>query len=188
MTQRLGYDYFARVYATQDDPWRFESAWYERRKQALAMALLPRQRYTHAFEPGCASGELTRLLSARADHVWALELMPRIAARAATRLADCDNVDVQVGVIPEDWPDRHFDLILLSEVAYYADATGLAEISRRIDQTLVTGGDLVAVHYVGATDYPLTGTQVHALLPAQLGYAPLAHYAERDFAALVLRK
>jgi protein-L-isoaspartate O-methyltransferase len=188
MTEPFGRDYFARVYATDDDPWRFESAWYERRKQALTMALLPRQRYTHAFEPGCASGEITRLLSARVDHVTAVELMPRIAARAATRLVDCDNVDVRVGVIPEDWPDQRFDLILLSEVAYYVDATGLTEISNHVDQTLVTGGDLVAVHYVGATDYPLTGTQVHALLTTQLGYTPLARYTEHDFAALVLRK
>jgi hypothetical protein len=91
-------------------------------------------------------------------------------------------------VIPEDWPDRRFDLILLSEVAYYVDALGLGEICRCIDQTLVPGGDVVTVHYLGETDYPLTGTQVHALLPAQLGYTSLAHYIERDFAALVLRK
>jgi protein-L-isoaspartate O-methyltransferase len=188
MSLYLDRAYFERVYADDDDPWRFESAWYERRKQALTMALLPNPRYESAFEPGCASGEITRLLATRAGRVLALELMPRIAARAARRLADLAHVEVRAGAIPDDWPDEDFDLILLSEVGYYVTAEGLTTVARLIDRTLRPGGDLVAVHYLRETDYPIAGGEVHRLLDAHLGYTPLASYAEPDFAALVLRK
>lgn len=185
---RLNRDYFERIYADGDDPWGFETTWYEKRKQALTMAILPKERYTNVFEPGCASGELTRLLSHRADHVLALELMPNIAARAASRLTDCANAEVCIGAIPDDWPDQMFDLILLSEVAYYLESGAIQDVTPLIEKTLLPGGDLVLVHYLGETDYPLTGSEVHELLQAGLGWTSRAVYNETDFHALVLQR
>ena len=49
---------FAELYAA-GDPWRADSL-YERRKRAVVLASLPRERYRRAFEPGCGAGELTR--------------------------------------------------------------------------------------------------------------------------------
>ena len=42
----------AELYADGADPWRAGS-WYERRKRAVVLASLPRERYRRAFEPGC---------------------------------------------------------------------------------------------------------------------------------------
>jgi len=39
-----------------DDPWGFTHRWYERRKRALTLASLPRERFARAFEPGCSVG------------------------------------------------------------------------------------------------------------------------------------
>jgi LmbE family N-acetylglucosaminyl deacetylase len=61
---------FAELYADGADPWRAGS-WYERRKRAVVLASLPRERYRRAFEPGCGTGELTRELAARCDAVLA---------------------------------------------------------------------------------------------------------------------
>jgi len=184
----LDQDYFEKIYAAGDDPWGFETAWYERRKQALTMALLPKDRYQRVFEPGCASGELTKMVSARADQVVALEMMPRIAARATQRLSDLPNVEVRTGAIPDGWPDLRFDLVLLSEVVYYLDLSDLARLAKLIDQTLLPGGDVVAVHYLGETDYPLKGSQVNCLLQEHLGYKTFATYVEHDFSAMVLQR
>ncbi|HKV18953.1 MAG TPA: SAM-dependent methyltransferase, partial [Mycobacterium sp.] len=54
MTSRLPDDYFDRVYEGSADPWRLGERWYEQRKYAITMALLPHPRYRHAFEPGCS--------------------------------------------------------------------------------------------------------------------------------------
>ena len=48
--------------------------WYERRKYAITMAMLPLPRYRHAYEPGCSVGVLTELLAARCDHVTATDV------------------------------------------------------------------------------------------------------------------
>ncbi|MEO9256146.1 MAG: hypothetical protein ABI305_11425, partial [Tepidiformaceae bacterium] len=66
---RLGDEYFETMYSQDDDPWRFESSWYERRKYDLTLAALPRQRYGRIFEPGCSLGVLSEGLAARGDEL-----------------------------------------------------------------------------------------------------------------------
>ena len=61
---RLPDDYFDELYAQAGDPWDLATRWYEQRKYAITLALLPRQHYAHAFEPGCSIGVLTALLTA----------------------------------------------------------------------------------------------------------------------------
>ena len=61
---------FAALYRDgSGDPWSTRTSWYERRKLAVLAASLPAPRYEHAAEPGCGTGELTRLLGARCDAV-----------------------------------------------------------------------------------------------------------------------
>ncbi|WP_244268864.1 nodulation S family protein, partial [Mycobacterium parascrofulaceum] len=57
------------MYAGTDDPWALSSRWYEQRKYAITLALLPARRYRHAFEPGCSIGTLTARLARRCDQV-----------------------------------------------------------------------------------------------------------------------
>jgi hypothetical protein len=83
--------------------------------------------------------------------------------------------------IPEGWPDGPFDLVVLSEVAYYLTERGLREMLRRLDASLSTDGQVVAVHWTGETDYPLSGHAVHAALDAHPGLRACASYTERDF-------
>ena len=49
--------YFRGLYKSSDDPWGMAERWYEARKYAVSVALLPRERYASAFEPGCSVGE-----------------------------------------------------------------------------------------------------------------------------------
>jgi hypothetical protein len=51
--------YFSDRYAASADPWGLAERWYESRKYALSLALLPRERYRAAFEPGCSIGVLS---------------------------------------------------------------------------------------------------------------------------------
>ena len=41
MTARLPDAYFDRMYAASADPWQLQERWYEKRKYAITLALLP---------------------------------------------------------------------------------------------------------------------------------------------------
>ena len=79
--------YFDALYEACDDPWGFRNRWYERRKRLLTMALLPRERYRRAFEPGCANGELSAQLAARCDSLLATDLNETAVRLASERVA-----------------------------------------------------------------------------------------------------
>jgi hypothetical protein len=49
--------YFHDRYAASADPWGLAERWYEARKYALTVALLPRERYGAAFEPAGRRGK-----------------------------------------------------------------------------------------------------------------------------------
>ena len=152
--------YFRDMYGTEDDPWGFDHRWYERRKYAMSLAALTRPRYRHAFEPGCANGALTELLAPRCDRLVATELIPDVANRARRRLADRAHVTVRCATFPAWWPDDPIDLLVMSEVAYYLREPGLDMAATELRRALADGGEVLAVHYTGETDYPMHGGEV----------------------------
>lgn len=185
---RVGNEYFAEMYATSDDPWGFETKWYEKRKYAITVASLPCARYGRAFELGAASGALTERLAERCDSILAWELVPKIAARARTRLAHLSAVTVETASVPERWPEGPFDLVLASEVLYYLEPATLTEALRRLPDTLSANGHFVAVHYRGATNYPLSGDETHARLARTDELRSLVHHEEEMFVLDVFEK
>ena len=176
-----GRRYFAEMYESDGDPWDFESSAYEHRKYALTLASLPRPRYGSAFEPGCSIGVLTGMLAARCDHLLATDVVPAALVRARNRLASQRHVTLEQQAIPEDWPEAMFDLIVLSEIAYYFDASDLARVIALVVKSTGTGAQVLGVHWRGATDYPLSGDSVHEIIAATPELAPVVHHVETDF-------
>src|SRR3954449_9921542 len=60
-------DHFIGMYEAKTDPWDTATKWHDRRKYAVTVAGLPRERYRRCYEPGCSVGLLTRLLAPRCD-------------------------------------------------------------------------------------------------------------------------
>lgn len=147
------------MYANDPDPWRFATSDYERTKYTATLASLPRPRYTSALEVGCSIGVFTRQLCPRCDEVVALDVVPSVLEAARVRCADCPNVRFMLSAVPGDWPERRFDLILLSEVVYYFNRADLARLLARVEGALLPGGDIVLVHWLGQTNYPLSGDE-----------------------------
>jgi cyclopropane fatty-acyl-phospholipid synthase-like methyltransferase len=177
--------YFERVYKDCADPWGFESSWYERRKYDLTLAALPKERYARAFEPGCSIGVLSERLAARCDELVAMELMPSVADVARARVRAHPHASVVRGAVPESWPAGEFDLIVLSEIAYYLTPEGLEAVLERIRASLQPGGTLISVHYLLETDYPLSGRQVGGRLRSETSLREVCSYAEPSFELLV---
>ncbi len=177
-TQRA---YFEEMYRDTADPWQFETSPYETRKYDITVASLPRTNYRSAFEPGCSVGVLSHLLAQRCQSVLATDIIPLALERAAERLAGSRNVRVEYRSIPEDWPAERFDLIILSEIGYYFAEYELKRIVQLSLGSLDLGGHLVAVHWRGVTDYPLTGARTHEVIDGMGTLRTVAHYLEAEF-------
>jgi SAM-dependent methyltransferase len=178
--------YFDAMYA-DPDPWGYESRWYEQRKYAVTLACLGQERYRNAFEPGCSIGVLTAHLAARCDRVLAADFHEGALRRARERLAHCANVEIEVYEVPREWPTETFDLIVLSEVAYYRDVDAHGELIDRVARSLAPGGEVVLVHWLGQTDYPQSGDATHERWLADTRFRVACAYRDHDFRLEVLK-
>jgi len=184
--ETLGAGYFDGMYSAAADPWGFEERWYERRKYAIALAMLPRERYRAAFEPGCSVGVFSRMLAPRCDTLLSCDLAAAAVKAAAARTPDLRQVRVEQRDIPRQWPSGRFDLIVLSEVLYYFGDHDLEQVLKQAASSLEPDGTLLAVHWRHpVAEYPRTGDDVHQVLAAQPGLARLVRHDEPDFLAEV---
>ena len=180
--------FFDDFYARHDDPWGFDTRWYEERKRALVLATLPRPRFRNALELGCATGALTVALAARADRVLGLDASVDALDRARARLAsrtDIGGVTLERATLPQEWPESPngtFDLVVLSEIGYYWGPQDLRDAARKTLGSLSEDGVLVACHWRHpVAEYPGTADDVHAVLRSLPGLRLLARHEEEDF-------
>jgi SAM-dependent methyltransferase len=175
--------YFDELYKSSDDPWHLREGWYEHRKRSLTLALLPRPRYRNAFEPGCANGELTAALASRCDALLAADLHETAVRLARERVAGLPQVCVEQRRVPQQWPTEAgpFELIVISELAYYLDAADLETLAARIAASLTPDGTLLACHWRRPFAEALASADAaHALFDARCGLSRLAHHDEAD--------
>lgn len=174
--------YFDALYQSSNDPWGFRSRWYEQRKRALVLASLDRAWYRRVFEPACANGELAAALALRCDDLLASDFHAPAVAEARTRLAAHRNARVEQRRLPRDWPPGSFDLIVFSEVGYYLDPEALRLVLRQSRAALGTGGSFIACHWRLVIEGAMhCGDEVHALIRAEFGEAPMLRHLEDDF-------
>lgn len=165
-----------------DDPWGFESRWYEERKRAVLMASLPTAELGDVFEIGCATGMLTRELAGRARSVIAMDAASVAVDRARDRLSGDERATIRCGAVPGDWPEGRFDTIVLSEVGYYLSPTDLQRAIDLMEASLAAGGCIVACHWRHpVAEYPQTGDEVHEALRSVTTWEAIARHEERDF-------
>lgn len=173
--------YFEQMYRDNADPWSFESSPYEQRKYAVTVASLPRARYRSAYEPGCSVGVLSELLATRCDRLLSSDIIPSALQRAEARLRRRPHVWFEERSIPEQWPSGPFDLVVLSEIAYYFDEADLGSVMACVTSSTVVGAHVVGVHWRGETNYPLTGERCHRIISETPGLANLVHHREEEF-------
>ena len=185
MTARVPDAYFDQMYAESADPWQLAGRWYERRKYAITMALLPYARYRHAFEPGCSVGVLTELLTRRCDHVTATDVAPAALDVVHRRLLDAgarDRVTLLRQSLDEPWPPMPFDLVVLSEVGYYLHADALRAVLDR-ELPRLANATVVAAHWRHrVADYPMTGDHTNDVIAATAGLHQIGGYRDADLA------
>jgi SAM-dependent methyltransferase len=182
-------EYFRECYAASSDPWGLADRWYEARKYAISTALLPREHYGTAFEPGCSIGVLTAKLAPRCGALLSCDAVEDAVSSARKRVAALPGVRVERRLIPRDWPAGQFDLIVFSEFLYYFDDAGLDQVLALAVGALRPDGQLLAVHWRHpAPEHPRTGDETHRALASQGALTRLADYRDPDFAAEVFTR
>lgn len=178
---RLTGEFFDATYDRHEDPWGYTDRWYEERKRALTLAVLPEQRYRDVLEVGCGIGVLTEELAPRADHLLAVDVSTAAVERARRRVAGLPHVQVQVADVADAVPAGSFDLVVLSEVGYYLDRPTLDRVLADLRTRLAPGGTLLVCHWRHPVDaYPLSGDEVHRVLRRTTDLTLLAEHREKD--------
>ena len=167
--------YFQHVYEQNGDPWSFETSPYELAKYRATLEHLPRLRYRNALEIGCSIGVLTHMLAGRCDVLLSVDISEKALDRARARCADQPQLQFAQMEIPREMPTGNFDLIVVSEVAYYWSRADLQRAMDLIASRQSSGSHLMLVHWTPVVhDYPLhrrSGTQRMAQ-PAGVAIAP----------------
>lgn len=162
----------------ESDPWHFDDSDYELRRMGLVLACLGRRRYGRVLEIGCATGQLSVLLKGRADEVVGLDASERAIDIARVRT---ESVRWVLGAAPRDVPEADFDLIVLSEVAYFLDGVDLLDTLRIARRRLRPHGEIVIANWRRASEnIPLDGPSVQRQASAMLDLPLRAHYEDAD--------
>jgi SAM-dependent methyltransferase len=163
--------YFADVYAQTSDPWNFATSPYENAKYRATIDALGDRVFVNAFEIGCSIGVLTAMLAARCGKLFSIDINERALSAARTRCAALTNVCFERMTFPHEKPPGPFDLIVLSEVAYYWSDDDLAAAIEYC-ATAASGGTLELVHFLPKVDdYVRDGDAVHAAVLADARFA-----------------
>ena len=179
VTNRLSRAHFDDLYERHDDPWGFESRWYEARKRAIVLASLPQKKYRFALELGSSTGLLTEALADRCYNVLAIDIAEAAVDRARERIPS--NAHVEQRDMTTNFPHGDYDLVVLSEVGYYFTSEVLDQLLADIEASLSPDGVIVACHWRHPVEgYLLSGDEVHERL-AERDLARLLRHEEEDF-------
>jgi SAM-dependent methyltransferase len=163
-------DFFEAKYQHSEDPWNFASSDYEQSRYTTMLGFLEGRQYDRAFEPGCSIGEFTKRLAPLCKQLIASEISSTAARQARRRCERIANAMIICKSFPQFIPKGTFDLIVLSEIAYYFDANELTALGTVLVNKLQRKGVLLAAHWLGISqDHKLSGDDAHSILGKVVG-------------------
>ncbi len=109
--------------------------------------MLPRATYARGLEVGCSTGALAERLAERCHDLLAVDASPAAVEAARQRLSGHDHVRVERMQVPQDWPPGSFDLVVVSETAYFLSPRELRGLVERVRASLTPLGVVVLCHW-----------------------------------------
>jgi|TARA_R100000049_G_C1957062_1_gene115514 SAM-dependent methyltransferase len=165
---------FDALFASDPDPWGFESRAYEAAKRRATLAMLFPDRFGRALEVGCANGVLTAELAGVCDAVLAIDVSPAALQLAEQRVAELKNVSLARAEVPREWSEGTFDLIVLSEILYFLSREEISQIARLAWQSLTDDGVCLLVNWTGPNDLPVDGQSARDIFAEELPWLSAA--------------
>ena len=137
---------FERKFRENIDPWDYTNSRFEHFKRNVLLRACGHGKHGRALELGCAIGETTRYLAPLCFGWW--RSMARLTALAeARRRVHGAHVRFVQGRLPGEMPRGPFDLIVVSEIAYYLSVHELALLGKRLAAAVAPRGKIVLLHH-----------------------------------------
>jgi SAM-dependent methyltransferase len=185
---------FDALYEADPDPFHVRSSFYEQRKLGLVLDCLTRPFYPAVWDPACGIGEMAARLAPRAERVLASDASPQAVHLTRRRCSSCGNVEVKQLTQPQPPPGEAdaFDLIVVSEFAFYLSDQGRRDTFQVLHDAAADRAELVAVHWrrrpLDGAGY-VSGEQVQEEVVSCLeprGWHHVVQHDDRDFIIDVL--
>ena len=158
----IGVSYFEALYSFNSDPWDFENSSYEHDKYRASIDIFNNHTFKNGLEIGCSIGVQTCYFAKICKELLAVDISNIAVGEAKKRCSAFSNITIKALDITKYFPTGNFDLITLCEVGYYFDKKTLFEVFESIEQNLISGGNLLFVHWTSyVPKYPLSGDLVH---------------------------
>lgn len=129
------------------DPWNYRHSRFERQKRKILIQACGCAKRGRGLELACANGETTRELSRLCLKLTAIDGSPTALAEAQRRNGDIQGLKFVRASLPDEMPRGSFDLIVVSEIAYYLNANDLRRLARSLPDALTPGGRVVVLHH-----------------------------------------
>jgi SAM-dependent methyltransferase len=184
---------FEHKFRENIDPWDYASSPFERFKRRVLIRTCGLAKHGRVLELGCANGETTRALKRISLRLLAVDGSMTAIAAAKRRLGGSAHVSFSCLTIPEEMPQGPFDLIIISELAYYLPPHRLSLLGRRVSASLAYGGRAVVLNHRrmfgdGAQHPALAHQRLIFLLKRSLGLIDRAQFPGFAVASLVRRQ
>ncbi|WP_416356872.1 class I SAM-dependent methyltransferase [Aureimonas phyllosphaerae] len=152
MTKAIDLAGFEAKFRALSDPWDYRTSHFEAVKRAVLIRACGAGKLGRGLEIACAIGETSRALASRCLTLIATDGAPTALATAQALTPPNLRIDYRQAVLPAGVPPGPFDLIVVSEIAYYLSARDLDRLAERLAGTLAPGGRIVVLHHVVAFD------------------------------------
>lgn len=137
---------FEKLFKDEVDPWCYTSD-YEQTKYEQTLEMIPLGHIEDAIELACAEGHFTVQLAPRVKNLLASDISQIALDRAAERCRQLSNIRFQKLDFIKEPISGEFDLMVCSEVLYFAGSRSrLRWVARKMTNALKPGGYLVMAH------------------------------------------
>jgi SAM-dependent methyltransferase len=137
---------FERKFRENIDPWDYTNSRFEHFKRDVLLRACGREKHGRALELGCAIGETTRYLAPLCFRLVALDGSATAIAEAKRRVRSA-HVRFVHAKLPDQMPHGPFDLVVISEVAYYLRLHELTHLGKKIATATARHGKIVLLHH-----------------------------------------
>ena len=129
------------------DPWNYRTSRFEAFKRRMLLRACGGG-FGRALELACATGETSRALAPRCLRLLAVDASETAVEHARETYGRVPRLEFRHAELPAAMPPGPFDLIVVSELAYYLTQLSLRRLMRRVATEAAPGGRVVILHHL----------------------------------------
>lgn len=139
---------FEAKFRSNIDPWNYRTSRFEAVKRRTLLHACGSGSFGRALELACATGETSRAMAPRCLRLLAIDSSETAVEHARQTYSRMPRLKFRQAQLPDEMPSGPFDLIVISELAYYLTELSLRRLMRRVAREAAPGGRVVILHHL----------------------------------------